>query len=126
VVLMRPQDRARGLQRFLHAAGRRTEGGRRSGGAGSARTSWHSVGRPAQGISSGSRAVERRVEENSAGGGARGVVPAVSGGGQKQSRGEARMPEEEESRQESEGPICKLKNFQGLLCKERFPIDTKS
>jgi hypothetical protein len=30
------------------------------------------------------------------------------------------------SRQELEGPICKLKNFQGLLCKERFPIDTKS
>jgi hypothetical protein len=51
------------------------------------------------------------VEENSAGGVAQGVVPAVSGGGQKQSRGEARMPEEEESRQESEGPICKLKNF---------------
>jgi hypothetical protein len=40
---------------------------------------------------------------------------------QKQSREEARMTEEEESRQESEGPICKLKNFQGLLCKERFP-----
>jgi hypothetical protein len=80
VVLMRPQDRARGLQRFLHAVGRRTEGGRCSGGAGSARTSWHSVGRPAPGIRSGSRAVERRVEENSAGGGARGVVPAMGGG----------------------------------------------
>jgi hypothetical protein len=39
------------------------------------------------------------------------------------SRGEARVTEEEEGRQESEGPLCKMKNFQGLLCKERFPID---
>jgi hypothetical protein len=30
---------------------------------------------------------------------------------QKQSREEARLTEEEESRQESEGPICKMKNF---------------
>jgi hypothetical protein len=42
------------------------------------------------------------------------------------SRGEARLTEEEESRQGSEGPICKLKNFQGLLCKEKFSIDRKS
>jgi hypothetical protein len=26
----------------------------------------------------------------------------------------------------SEGLVCKLREFQGLLCKERIPIDTKS
>jgi hypothetical protein len=30
------------------------------------------------------------------------------------------------SRQESEGLICKFRNFQGLLCKERIPVDTKA
>jgi phage baseplate assembly protein gpV len=42
------------------------------------------------------------------------------------SRGETRVTEEEEGRQESEGPLCKLKNFQGFLYKKRFPIDRKS
>jgi hypothetical protein len=41
------------------------------------------------------------------------------------SRGEARVTEEEEGRQELEGPLCEMKNFQGLLYKERFSIDRK-
>jgi hypothetical protein len=60
-----------------------------------------------------------------AGGGARALHRRWAAG-QKQSRGESEGDRGRRSRQESEGPVCNLRNFQGLLCKEKFPIDTKS
>jgi hypothetical protein len=36
------------------------------------------------------------------------------------------LPEEEEGRPESEGLICNFRNFQGLLCKGKIPVDTKA
>jgi hypothetical protein len=49
------------------------------------------------------------------GGGARGAVSAASGGGRSGTDGEAAVPEEDEA-----GGV------QGLLCKLKLPIDTKS
>jgi hypothetical protein len=60
-----------------------------------------------------------------AGGGARGTAPAVSGGGRAKQRGSG-GDRGRRSRQESEGLLYNFRNFQGLLCKERIPIDTKS
>jgi hypothetical protein len=57
---------------------------------------------PAPGIRSGGRAVERRVGANLAGGGARAVVPAMSGGSRdrtERNREEACVTEEEEGSQ---------------------------
>jgi hypothetical protein len=48
----------------------------------------------------------------------------MSGGAEAEQRG-SDGDRGRRSRQESEGSVCNLRNFQGLLCKERFPIDTK-
>jgi hypothetical protein len=45
---------------------------------------------------------------------------------QSRSREEARVTEEEEGRQGSEGPVCNFQRVQGPLCKIKFPTATKS
>jgi hypothetical protein len=52
-------------------------------------------------------------EGNPAGGGARGPAPAVSDGAGAEQRVEAAVAEEEEGRQESEGPICNFPKSSG-------------
>jgi hypothetical protein len=64
-------------------------------------------------------------ERNAAGGGARGAAPAVSGGGR--SRAEAKRRRQRKKKQQvSAGLICKFRDFQGLLCKGKIPVDTKA
>jgi hypothetical protein len=55
-----------------------------------------------------------------------GTTPAVSGDGQKQSRRGKRRRQRKKKQQVSAGLICKFRDFQGLLCKGKIPVDTKA
>jgi hypothetical protein len=60
-----------------------------------------------------------------AGSGARGPVPAVSGGGRSRGREGSGGARGRRSRQESEGPVRDFQRVQGPFYKLKFPIDTK-
>jgi hypothetical protein len=64
-------------------------------------------------------------EGNAVGGGARGAAPVVSGGGRSRA-GAKRRRQRKKKQQVSAGLICKFRDFQGLLCKEKIPVDTKA
>jgi hypothetical protein len=96
---------------------------RLGGGRAATACAWRAQKRPGEKRSRGGEGRGRRVDGVAAGGGAREAVPAVDGGDR--SREEARVTEEEEGRQGSEGLICKSRDFQGLLCKGKIPVDTE-
>jgi hypothetical protein len=66
------------------------------------------------------------VEESSAGGGARDVVPAVRGGGRSRAEGEAAWTEKDEASRSQKDPFAISQKVQGSLCKLKFPTATKS